>query len=86
MGSVTSGRFEDAAAAVHHGARHHEGVKAELVAGEHRFKAHGGRLPAQPVRGIQTWDRAGGEGGKSQGLDLSRPPTPEFSASLMAGN
>lgn len=57
MESVTSGCFKDPAAAVYHGARHDESVKPQFVAGEHRFNPHGGRLLAQPVQGIQTWEK-----------------------------
>ena len=60
-GSVTSGCFEDPAAAVHHGARHSESVKPQFVAGEHRFNPHSGRLLPQPVQGIRTWEKEGGE-------------------------
>lgn len=67
MGSVTSGCFEDPAAAVHHGARHGESIKPQFVAGEHRFEPHSGTLPPQPVRGFQTWEREGGEGKKTRG-------------------
>lgn len=50
-GSVTSGCLEDPAAAVEHGTGHHQSIKPQLVAGEHRFNPHGGRPQPRPARG-----------------------------------